>query len=101
MGRSTEGFWPPERKMVDDGYRTVAFPFDELAPPVFAIEELWTRDRVLDYLRSWSATQKLIQAGREDAFGELTDELSRAWNDANAPRRVRWPLRMRVGRSVQ
>src|ERR1019366_5413429 len=28
-------FWPKERRLVDEGYRTIALPLDEMAPPPF------------------------------------------------------------------
>lgn len=96
--QTTAGFWPPERQMVDDGYRGVEFPFEEVVPPSFEIAELWPRDQVLGYLRSWSATQKLIGARGEGAFHELANEILQQWPDGEIPRLVRWPLRLRVGR---
>lgn len=95
---TTAGFWPRERRMVDDGYATVPFPFEELAAPVFEIREHWRRDQVLGYLRSWSATQKLINARGDAVFRALEDEIAAEWRDGDSPRLVRWPLRMRVGR---
>jgi hypothetical protein len=26
-------YWPPERKMTETGYRTIAMPFTEIEPP--------------------------------------------------------------------
>src|SRR5262249_24385836 len=31
-------YWPPERKLVEEGYRTIPFPFEEIAPPHFRME---------------------------------------------------------------
>jgi len=31
--RTVGPYWPPERKLVEDGYRTIPFPFVELASP--------------------------------------------------------------------
>jgi ubiquinone/menaquinone biosynthesis C-methylase UbiE len=28
-------YWPPERKLVEEGYRTIPFPFIEMPPPAF------------------------------------------------------------------
>src|SRR5438045_1897140 len=40
-------YWPKERKLVDDGYRSLVFPFNEIEPPTFAIELPWTLPHLL------------------------------------------------------
>ncbi|MEO8028511.1 MAG: sugar transferase [Bryobacteraceae bacterium] len=42
--------------LVETGYRTIEFPFRELQAPDVAISLDWTRDDLLDYVRTWSAT---------------------------------------------
>jgi len=38
-------YWPPERKIVEKGYRTIPFPFAELSAPAFRMETRWTLDQ--------------------------------------------------------
>ena len=38
-------YWPPERRWVDEDYRTLPFPFDEVATPQLWIEERWDLPR--------------------------------------------------------
>ena len=52
----------------------------------------------LAYLRSWSATQRYLQAQGEDPVAALTDAFTTAWGDAAEIRPVRWSLALRVGR---
>ena len=33
--------WPPERRLVEEGYRTLAFPFREVTPPRFHMVHRW------------------------------------------------------------
>ena len=35
-------YWPPERKLVEEGYRTISFPFAEITTPTFRMEARWT-----------------------------------------------------------
>jgi SAM-dependent methyltransferase len=49
------GDWPPERRLVEEGYRTIPFPFDEVAPPQFSMGARWDLPRLLGYLGTWSA----------------------------------------------
>ena len=43
-------YWPPERRMVDDRYRSLPFPFAPIVPPAFEIRTDWSRDDMLGYL---------------------------------------------------
>ena len=45
-------------RFVETGYRTLPFPFDELAPPEFEMTLDWTLGELLAYLRTWSATAR-------------------------------------------
>jgi ubiquinone/menaquinone biosynthesis C-methylase UbiE len=45
-------YWPPERKIVEDGFRTIPFPFDEFESPVFAMQAHWSLEQLVGYLRT-------------------------------------------------
>ena len=92
-------YWPPERRHVAAGYKTLSFPFDELAPPSFVLEHRWTLDDVVDYLRTWSSTQRYLAARGEDPLLAVRGELAAAWGDPALRRPARWPLHLRVGRT--
>jgi SAM-dependent methyltransferase len=91
-------YWPPERRLVESGYRTIPFPFDEVTPPAFAMTTDWRLPELLGYLRTWSATTRCRQATGRDPVEALAPELEALWGPADAARRVTWPLALRVGR---
>jgi SAM-dependent methyltransferase len=91
-------YWPPERRLVDEGYRELAFPFAELSAPAFNMEEQWDRARLLGYLRTWSATARYVDANGVDPVVAMEQRLAIAWTDEKTPRKVTWPLAMRLGR---
>ncbi|MHB1187775.1 class I SAM-dependent methyltransferase [Thiobacillus sp.] len=92
-------YWPPERALIDDAYRSLDFPFTEIQPPDFAIEVEWTLPRLLDYLSTWSAVER-YQAGRKhDPLPALMAELAPLWGDAEVARKLQWPLFSRIGLS--
>ena len=91
-------YWSPERRHVESGYRTLAFPYTEFDPPFFSMEQHWTVDQLLGYVGTWSATQKFRQAQRQDPVKELARELVPRWGDTRLARCVSWPLSLRVGR---
>lgn len=91
-------YWPPERKLVEDGYRTIAFPFPEITPPVFRMKARWTLDQLLGYFGTWSATNRFVKATGRNPLEPLSAALAREWGDAGTPRLIVWPLSLRVGR---
>lgn len=50
-------YWPPERRLVETGYRTLAFPFREIDPPPLDIVASWRLADLLGYVRTWSAVK--------------------------------------------
>ncbi|HET6604802.1 MAG TPA: class I SAM-dependent methyltransferase [Xanthomonadaceae bacterium] len=91
-------YWPPERRHIESGYRELAFPFAAVVVPELAIEAHWTLPHYLDYLRSWSATQRYRDACGEDPVAQIADAMGAAWGDPDTRRIVRWPLTIRAGR---
>jgi SAM-dependent methyltransferase len=94
-------YWAPERRLVDAGYRTIEFPFDEFDLPPLAIEQCLTLDQLAGYLRTWSATQRYAEERGRDPVPGLIDEIARVWGDHAAGRPTRWPLSIRAGRRRQ
>jgi hypothetical protein len=91
-------YWPPERRYVEQGYRTLPFPWDEIPAPEFELETDWDLAQVLGYLGSWSSVQRYKDALGDDPLRRLEAPLAEAWGAA-AVRRVRWPIHMRAGRA--
>jgi hypothetical protein len=87
--------WPPERKWIDDGYRSLDFPFEEIAAPAFFIKVEWNLARLLDYLSTWSAVKRYRSDKGVDPLPALMAELQPLWGDAALP--PQWPLFLRVG----
>jgi SAM-dependent methyltransferase len=91
-------YWPPERKLVEAGYRTIPFPFTELSPPRFRMEAQWTLEQLLGYFSTWSATNRCLKATGCNPIEPLAIALQQAWGDMNQPRQIVWPLTVRIGR---
>jgi SAM-dependent methyltransferase len=90
--------WPPGRRHVESGYRTLPFPFPELEPPALAMQELWTLPHLLGYVGTWSATQRFRDVVGHDPLDQLAKDLAQHWGDPATTRLIRWPLALRVGR---
>lgn len=90
-------YWPPERRFVDEEYRTIPFPFDEFDAPAFRMALSWSLADLLGYLGTWSATKRYAQAHGVDPIDALREPLAGAWG-REAVRGVEWGLYVRVGR---
>ena len=90
-------YWPPERRWVNEEYRTIPFPFEEVTFPPFAHQEEWNLEQYVAYLRTWSATARYIKEKGTDPVAEVWDELAAAWGEPERVRRVVWPLYLRAG----
>jgi ubiquinone/menaquinone biosynthesis C-methylase UbiE len=91
-------YWPPERRMTEEGYKTIALPFPEISTPPFRMEVRWTLDQLLGYFSTWSATNRFIKATGQNPIGPLHEALSKVWGNPNSRRQVIWPLTFRVAR---
>jgi hypothetical protein len=98
-GETVGPWWPPERKLIDDGYRALDFPFAEITAPGFFIEVEWGLPRLLDYLSTWSAVKRCRADQGSDPLPALMAELQPLWGNPGTALRLKWPLFLRVGRT--
>ena len=90
-------FWPPERRLVDEGYRTVALPIDELDVPPFEMVADMTLAQFVGYIETWSAVQRSIAARGRDSIEAFTRTIGERWGAPSTARRVTFPLYIRAG----
>jgi SAM-dependent methyltransferase len=90
-------YWPPERELVDSGYRTIELPIEEVEAPPLEIHARLTLDQFVGYLRTWSAARKLAQAIGRDPVTAIEDAMRARWNEEGERRLVRWAIHFRAG----
>lgn len=88
-------YWPPERRHVDSGYRTLPFPFQAEDFPEIGIERDWTLEEFLEYVHTWSAVNRFIASQGADPVEHLGAQLRPKWQGLH---RVVWPVAMRSAR---
>jgi SAM-dependent methyltransferase len=89
-------YWPPERRHVENAYRDLPFPWNDVAAPAFELRLDWALDDFLGYVGTWSAAQRYTKVSGSDPLPGLRDQIAALWGSGS--RQVVWPLHLRVGR---
>lgn len=90
-------FWPPERRLVDEGYASIEFPFPEITAPPFVIERSWNRTQTLGYFSTWSAWKHAITEGQAEIINAFQNDLIALWPREDDVKTVTWPVVVRAG----
>ena len=90
-------YWPPERRYVDNHYRSLPFPLEELPAPEFELSVDWPFEALMSYIGTWSAVGRCRSATGVDPAPELALALSAGWPQG-AARSIRFPIHLRIGR---
>jgi SAM-dependent methyltransferase len=92
------GYWPERINYLEERYRTLPFPFEELKPPEFEMRADWELDQLAGFLDSWSATQRYQKERGQHPLGVIWQELTEAWGEPGGRRIMRWRIYLRAGR---
>jgi hypothetical protein len=90
-------YWDAARRLVENHYRDIPFPFDTIACPAFQITVDWTVDQFAGYLTSWSATQNYIRSRGVDPVEEMRNALHSIWKHDDV-KSGRFPIFMKLGK---
>jgi ubiquinone/menaquinone biosynthesis C-methylase UbiE len=90
-------YWPVERQLVEEQYRTLEYPFEEIEAPAFQMTNHWSRSQLLGYLHTWSATQRFKQDQGTDPVAQVADDLAQVWGPEGRTHFIEWPIYLRVG----
>ncbi|MCB8823016.1 class I SAM-dependent methyltransferase [Microvirga rosea] len=91
-------YWPPERRHVEEGYRSFDFPFEELSTPAMAITVEWRADDLIGYADTWSAVREAERVLGRQPIEQFASDLRSAWGSPDRRREIRFPLSFRIGR---
>jgi ubiquinone/menaquinone biosynthesis C-methylase UbiE len=89
-------YWDKERKLVDDRYRTIEFPFKRIDVPSFEFSFDWTLEELRGYLNTWSSVQKYIKQNQSNPVDKVISQIRPLWNDER--KKVSFPLFVRMGK---
>lgn len=90
--------WTPERRLVDEGYSSVAMPFARIETPAFVMQHSWTLAELLGYLGTWSAVVRHRERTNNDPLAALANLITPLWGPPDTRRMVTWPVSVIAGR---
>ncbi len=91
-------YWPKERRYIDEGYKTIAFPFKKIKTPLFEAQKTFHLPALIGYLHTWSAVKEYQLQNEQDPVELILPELQTAWGDREVPMTMRWPIHLLVGK---
>lgn len=90
-------YWDEERKYVEEEYKTIPFPFEQLGVPHFVNTQRWTLQHLLGYLNTWSAVKHFIREKGYNPVDTISKELEAAWG-SQLEKEIKFPILLRIGR---
>lgn len=94
------GFWPKERKILEQGYSTFELPFTEIQTPEFEMTQQWNPEQLLGYLGTWSAVRQYMKDKRENPLERVSECIYALWAEKTVLT-ITWPLTLRVALSPE
>jgi hypothetical protein len=90
-------YWDSARKLVEQQYAGIPFPFEQIPAPAFSLTVRWDLRQFAGYLASWSATQKYIQVQGHDPVPPFIKTLHKYWKE-DVIKTATFPLFMKLGK---
>lgn len=90
-------YWDKERKYLDEQYKTIPFPFQEIPAPVFSQKVNWNLDELIGYLNTWSAVQHFIKANGTNPVDDVRKTFEGIWGKEKQ-KEVTFPTLLRIGK---
>ncbi len=91
--------WQDENRMIDNEYKTLPFPFEELQAPTFFMKKRSSLEELMGHVTTWSATKRFIAAGNADPVPILREQLGRHWMAADT-KELSWQLILKIGKNT-
>jgi ubiquinone/menaquinone biosynthesis C-methylase UbiE len=90
-------YWDKERRYIEEEYKTIPFPFEEISCPKFINQQQWDIEHLLGYLSTWSSVKTFIQKNGYNPINAIKDDLYKIW-DKNQKMTIHFSIFMRMGR---
>jgi len=90
-----DDYWPPERRLIEEGYASIELPYPEFEVPDFSMQAEWNLEKITGYLSTWSAVKRYSNATGQSPLSLIEKALRSTWGKPFTLRKVVWPLTLR------
>lgn len=88
-------YWDKERYLLEEGYKTIPFPFKEIETPNFSLNLDWSFDELIGYLKTWSAVKHYENDKGVNPVEIIKNELRQAYGERG---KIHYPILFRLGK---
>ncbi|AYA38436.1 class I SAM-dependent methyltransferase [Hymenobacter oligotrophus] len=88
-------YWDKNRRHIDDGFARIPFPFAAVEHRHFEARQLWSAERFLQYLQTWSSVHLYQKQTGENPVYQIAHSLRQLWGEDK--REVCFPIFLRAG----
>jgi ubiquinone/menaquinone biosynthesis C-methylase UbiE len=89
-------YWDAERKLVEEHYETIPFPYEPLLSREFSILKQFSREELIGFFTSWSASQKYLKVNSHAATDVIKEQLESLW-PKDEVRTFIYPVYLKLG----
>jgi len=94
--QTIHNYWDAERRHVDEEYKNVLLPFEEIINPGFSTRLQWNLSTLEGYLNTWSAVRHYIRAKDHNPVEDLMQKI-RGKLGPDIQLQMTFPIFMRIG----
>ena len=84
--------------MAFEGYKSLEFPYERIATPALKTQINYSFEDLLNYISTWSSTQKYIRTNQKSPIYLFEDQLKKAWGDTSRKKLMTWDFICHIGR---
>lgn len=90
-------YWDNERRFIDEEYKNIPFPFDNVKKQKFEINLEWNLNDFEGYLNTWSALQHFMKKNNYNPVSEIISELKPFWKE-DENKKITFPVFFQSGK---
>ena len=83
-----EPYWAPQNQLLCDHYKDVDIPFTPVETPEVSMQMDWSFDEFIDFIQSFSASRRFVDALGNEFWDIAISKLSKYWPDHHEKRQV-------------
>ncbi len=94
-----EPYWSKERKHIENGYKSIPFPFENISLSAsYTIRREFSLEELIGYIETWSAVKNYSRRHQLNPVRELRQGISAIWKIKEERQLATFPIFTKIGR---